>query len=87
MADKFVTYSGGMDSPATGGFAVTKSDATVFSQPTRFLWVGGVGDVAVRMLDGTTPIFSAVPTGTLLRIRVDKVLSTGTTATLIVGLY
>lgn len=87
MADKFATYSVGMDSPATGGFTVTKSDATVFSQPTRSLWVGGLGDVAVRMLDGTTPIFSAVPAGTLLRVRVDKVLSTGTTATNIVGLY
>lgn len=87
MADKFATYSAGSGSPATGGFSVTKSDATVFAQPTRSLWVGGAGDVAVRMLDGTTPIFTGVLAGALLPVRVDKVLSTGTTATNIVGLY
>lgn len=87
MADKFASYSNTPGGPAIGGFTVTPSDATVFSQPTRSLWVGGAGNVAVRMLDGTTPIFTAVAAGALLPIRVDKVLSTGTTATLIVGLY
>jgi hypothetical protein len=87
MADAFATLATGVSGPASGGFAVTKSDATVFSQPTRSLWVGGAGDVAVRMLDGTTPIFVGVTAGTLLPIRVDQVLSTGTSATSIVGLY
>lgn len=87
MADKFASYLPSLGSAASGGFTVTPSDATVFSQPTRSLWVGGVGNVAVRMLDGTTPIFTAVAAGTKLDIRVDKVLSTGTTATLMVGLY
>lgn len=87
MSDKFLTFSGGLHSPASGAFAITKSDATVFSQPARSLYVGGTGDVAVRMIDGTTVTFSAVPAGMLLPIRADKVLSTGTTATLIIGLY
>lgn len=87
MADKFTTFAPGLVGPASGGFAVTPSDATVFSQPTRAIYVGGAGAVAVRLLDGTTLTFSAVPVGTMLHIRADKVLSTGTTATLILGLY
>jgi hypothetical protein len=87
MADKFATYTCGLVAPFTSAFAVTKSDSTVFTQPTRALWVGGVGDVAVRMLDGTTVTLVAVPAGSQLNLRVDKVLSTGTSATNIVGLY
>jgi hypothetical protein len=60
----------------------------VLARPTRALYVGGTGNVAVRMVgDQTTPIFSAVPAGAILPIRVDKVLSTGTTATSIVGIF
>ena len=70
------------------GAAVTKSDATVFSNPTGALWVGGVGDVAVRMYGGQNSItFVAVAAGTLLPITVDKVLSTGTSATAIIRLW
>jgi hypothetical protein len=73
--------------PMTGSITITKSDSTVLGTICRGLWVGGVGDVAVRMLDGSTPTFTAVPAGTLLNIQFDKVLSTGTSASLMVGLY
>lgn len=86
-ADKFASYQVPLNGPMTGGFGVTKSDATVFAQPTRAVYVGGVGDVAVTYLDGTTDTLKAVPTGTMLNIRVTQVLSTGTTATNISGLY
>lgn len=62
--------------------AVTKSDATVFSPPALGLYVGGTGDVAVRMYGSQASVtFTAVQAGTLLRITVDQVLSTGTGAT------
>lgn len=68
--------------------AVTKSDATVFSPPAVGLYVGGTGDVTVRMAGGQNNItFSAVPAGTFLPVSVDQVRSTGTTATLIVRLW
>ncbi len=86
-ADKFINYSVSLDSPYTGGFAITKSDSTVFSQPTRAVFVGGAGNLAVRYLDGTTDTLTGVLAGTLLPIRVDKVMSTNTTATNISGLY
>lgn len=67
--------------------ALTKSDATTFV-PTRALYVGGYGDVAVTMMgDGGTVTFTAVPAGTVLPIRVTQLLSTGTTATSVVALW
>ena len=72
----------------SSGFAVTPSDATVFPGALRGIYVGGVGDVAVRLLrgDGTTLVFKGVPVGTLLPVAVDKILATGTTATFLIGL-
>lgn len=73
---------------AVRGFAVTKSDTTVFSTPTRYLYIGGTGDVAVLLNGDSAPVtFSAVPVGTVLPVSVVKVMSTNTTATLILGLY
>jgi hypothetical protein len=55
-------------------------------QQYRALYVGGTGDVVVRMLsDQNTITFKAVPVGTTLWIEVDQVLS-GSTATNMVGL-
>lgn len=71
---------------AIGLVVVTKSDATILP-PTRAIYVGGAGDVAVTMADGTTGTFSAVVAGSVLPIQVTQVLSTGTTATLILALY
>jgi hypothetical protein len=70
--------------PARGGAAVTKSDSTVVN--FRALYVGGTGDVAVTAEDGNDVTFESVPAGSILPISVTKVLSTGTTATKIVGL-
>lgn len=74
--------------PAVHGFAITKSDSTVFTTPTRYVWVGGAGNVAVLMNgDSVSVTLVAVPVGTMLPISVVQVLSTGTTATNLVGLY
>ena len=72
--------------PYTNAFAVVKSDTTIFSPPTRALFVGGAGNLVVTMNDGTGPItFTAVPVGTIIELSVTQVLS-ATTATLVVGL-
>ena len=66
--------------------AVVKSDTTALLA-TRGLWVGGAGDVAVKMAgDGATVTFLGVPAGTLLPIKVTAVMSTNTTATNILAL-
>lgn len=72
--------------PAGGGYAITKSNVTVLNPPTRGVWVGGAGDIAVRYADQTTDTLVGVPAGTLLPISVDQVLN-ATTATNISGLY
>lgn len=73
---------------ANFGAAVTKSDATVLDPPTRGIYVGGAGDVAVRFASGQNSVtIPSVPAGTILPIAVDKVLSTGTTATGMVALW
>jgi len=70
---------------AYGAVAVTKSDSTVI--PTcRALLIGATGDVAVRMANGDLLTFVTVAAG-ILPVQVNKVLSTGTTATGIVALY
>ena len=67
---------------AQNAAAVTKSDSTVFSPPAIGLWVGGTGDVAVRMYGSqSTVVFTAVPAGSWLYIQIDQVKSTSTTAT------
>lgn len=72
-------------SSAAGSVTVTASDTTVFDPPGRALWIGGAGNVAVRMAgDESTPTLVGVQAGTMISICVDKVLSTGTTATSIV---
>lgn len=89
MADKFYRQASTLESPASYAFTITKSDSTVFDQPTRYVWVGGAGNIKVDMVgQANTPIiFSGITAGTMLPIRVTKVYSANTTATLIIGLY
>ena len=53
---------------------------------TRALYVGVGGDVAVRMLDGSVVTLLNVPSGTLLPLRVSRVLP-ASTASSILGLW
>jgi hypothetical protein len=67
-------------------FAITKSD-TVDQPPMEAIYVGGAGDVAVRMPGSTTTVvFTAPPVGTILPIKAHRVMA-ATTATLLVGLW
>lgn len=87
-ASKLASIFHKVQTEPSGEFAaVTKSDVTVFTFPTRGLYIGGAGDVAVVSPIGSAVTFSAVPAGTLLPIAVVQVLSTGTSATLIIAVY
>lgn len=72
-------------SPAHGAFPVTPSDVG-FIPVCRALYIGGTGNLTVRMADDHTVLFTAVPVG-IFPIQVDQVQATGTTATNIVALY
>lgn len=67
----------------SGAEVVTKSD-TAFVNYTG-LYIGGTGNVNVVTAKGDTVLFSALPVGAQINLHIVQVLSTSTTATLIVG--
>jgi hypothetical protein len=73
-------------SPFKVGNLLTKSDSTVIPL-TDALYIGATGDVAVMFENAATVTFVGVPTGTVLNVKVKKLLSTGTGATSVVALY
>lgn len=74
-------------SSAKGAQAVTASDSTTYA-PTRAVWVGGAGNLAVQFADMNSAItLTGVAAGTLLPISVTKIMSTNTTATSITALW
>jgi hypothetical protein len=87
MTDIFRRHSRSLTAPPEQGAAVMPDDASDLAAVTRALYVGGAGDLAVLMPDGTPLLFGAVAAGTLLPLRVRRVLATGTSATRIVGLW
>jgi hypothetical protein len=72
--------------PFRGAVALTKSDVTTFD-PTGGIYVGGDGDVAVKMESGETVTYRGMKAGTGIEISITMLLSTGTTATDVVGMY
>jgi hypothetical protein len=54
---------------------------------TRSVYVGGTGDLAYVLPNGVSITLTAVPTGTMLKIRAKQILKTGTTATSLVGFW
>lgn len=70
---------------AFNAVAVTPHDSNTI-QTTRALYVGGSGDISVRMASGASVLFKGVPVG-VFPIQVDMVKSTSTTATNMVALY
>ena len=65
--------------------AVTPNDSTDLAFTGRALWVGVGGNISVILDEDTAAVtFVAVPSGTLLPVRVRRVRSTGTTASSLV---
>lgn len=65
------------------GFAVTKSDVTVFSPMPRALYVGTGGDVVLETLELDTLTFKNVPDGGFILMRVRRVLAATTAADIV----
>lgn len=89
MADKFDTYTAGLESPAAEVETVdiSATDHT-FANIPRGIYVGGAGTVIVDMkTSGDAKSFVGVQAGTILPIRPRRIIRTGTTATYILGLY
>lgn len=82
-------YGSTADSTATNAAAVTPSDTVNLTNVAKALYIGGAGNVAVYMEDAplTTVVFNNAQAGSVLPIRVVRVLATNTTATGIVSLF
>ena len=72
--------------PARDALAVTPSDSVNLGLAARALYIGSNGNVAVITRGGQTVTFVGIVAGTILPVRVSRVLSTGTTAGNIVAL-
>jgi len=77
----------GLDAPARGAFTITPSDSIDLDPPIRAVYIGGSGDVAVETWERETVTFTNLLYSYVLPIRCRKVLSSGTTATGLVGMY
>jgi hypothetical protein len=86
MPDRFQYSTPSLSGPAAHAFAVTPNDSTDLSETTRALYVGTAGSVAAVMASGASVSFGTVASGTVLPVRVVRVLATGTTATAILAL-
>lgn len=86
MADKYSDVDSVMAS-GRKGFAITPHDSTELALTPKAVWVGGAGNLVVRLVDDSADItISGIAAGTLLPIR-PKLVKTTSTATLILGLY
>jgi hypothetical protein len=87
MTDTFKTFARSLTSPPENAAAIAPSDAADLGHVTRALYVGGGGDVAARLMGGGEAVFRNLPSGSLIPIRVARVLAAGTTATDLIGLW
>ena len=70
--------------------AITKSDSTVFAQPTSGLYIGGVVPVDVAVVGagpGQSVVFPDLLPGMIHPISCTQVRATGTVATEVVGIW
>lgn len=87
MIDTFKRYGRSLTAPPEDATELLPDDEALLFHVTRALYVGGSGDVRVKMLGGAAVTFANVPAGSLIPLRVVQLLATGTTATGIVGLW
>lgn len=63
---------------------ITTSDSVL--QTYRAIYVGGAGNLRVITEGGDDVLFTAPPVGSIIPLRVTRVMATNTTATLLIGL-
>jgi hypothetical protein len=85
--DLFKDLPSSLTAPATDASVISPNDVSVLSSVPRAIYVGNGGDLAVEMQGGQNITFANIQGGTVLAVRVLRVLQTGTTATGIVALW
>lgn len=86
MQDDFKKFAPSLSSPPGAAEEITPNDSQELGVVTRAIYVGGGGDLRVRLISGDTVTLTGVKGGVLYPMRVTHVLATDTTATNLVGL-
>jgi hypothetical protein len=85
--DPFDSVTDNLISPARNAFSILPDDTIDLPSATKAVYVGTGGDIAVQLIDSEQDVvFSNVPTGSILAIRIVAVRANGTTASNLVGL-
>ena len=88
MANKFETVSDSPTQTARSASAVTPHDTNPLGNVSKALFVGGAGNIALRLVDDSSDVtFTGVTAGSILPVRASHIRATSTTATNIVNLY
>jgi hypothetical protein len=75
-----------LDGPGEDADEIVPHDANELTYVTRAIYVGGAGNMSVVTAKGTSVVFTGLPAGIVLPVRIRKVLATGTTATNLVAI-
>jgi hypothetical protein len=86
MTDRFENSTASLSGPASHAFTITPSDTAALAETLRGVYIGGGGAITAITQSGATVEFTALPSGSILPVRLSKILATGTTATGLVGL-
>ena len=87
MADDFDGYNIGLSSPAGHLENISPNDSTDLTKATRGISIGGAGALKITTVGGETITIpsGAIAVGVVHPIRAERVFSTGTGATNIIG--
>lgn len=86
MFDPFKNHGVDLTAPASHAEAITPNDTAPLEHATRGLYSGTGGDVRFTTVEGDTITLTGLLPGVIYGLRVSHVLSTGTTASGLVGL-
>jgi hypothetical protein len=75
-----------LSEPGANAASITPNDNSDLSFVTRFIYIGGAGDLTV-VVGGQTITFKACPLGLLLPVRASRVMATNTTASFLVAIW
>lgn len=75
-----------LTAPAEGMFDIIPDDNADLELITRGIYIGSLGNLHVRMIDGTEGTYGDLAAGIIHPMRVVRVFATGTTAADIRGL-
>lgn len=87
MTDTFANTSDSLTSPASNCFAIVPNDGADLPVNTKAIYIGSGGTLVVLAMNAETPVtLRNTIAGSILDLRVRRILATGTTAQDLVGL-